>query len=76
MQLLKRKTLMSLGKFLTLSIIFALIGGCASNPPIQTSFDAEWEFINSPTTNMPKACLSEDDAMKLKELLIRAKAKH
>lgn len=73
MQLLKKRTLMSLGKFLTLSLFAFCLGGCASNPPA-TTFDADWEFINSPLTGMPKACLSEEDGMKLKEILIRARA--
>lgn len=66
---------MSLGKFLTLNFIFAvLLGGCASSPPI-TPFDSEWEFIMSPTDGKQKACLDEDAVKRLKELLIRARAK-
>ncbi len=60
---------------LTISCVLlaTVIGGGCAHKPVVTVFDAKWEFIERPG-QAPKACLGQDDVMKLRELLIRCKA--
>ncbi len=60
---------------LNLTIFFALssfASGCASKP-IVTSFDGQWFFVQS-GDGKQKACLEENDVMKLREILIRCES--
>lgn len=58
--------------FSTLISLAVLSGGCASRPAA-TNFDGKWEFVERAGQPI-KACLTEDDVAKLRELLIRCKA--
>ncbi len=58
-------------KMIFLSSIMFLTLSCQSN---QKNNDVEWEFLKAPDSTL-RACLKEQDVMKLKQVLIRCDAK-
>lgn len=57
-------------KMLKAFAVFFLISisACQHSPPKGSDFDSEWEF-SSQADGPPKACLSLDDAIRLKKTL-------
>ncbi len=55
-------------------LILNLAGACATRAPAPITplkFDADWAFIDV-APNDTRACLKQDDVIRLRELLIRA----
>lgn len=70
MKLLKLRMLTRLGIFLTLETLIS-----CSSKPIETKFDAHWQFVDVTPYEEPMICLNKADLIKLKEILVRCEVK-
>lgn len=51
--------------------LLALLNSSCASKAVVTDFDGKWEMRDAGPGTTPKACLSEDDVMKLRTVLIR-----